>query len=248
MLHLFGRGDAREKQDILPDYGTHGIERLKYSHGVEYPQRLKRLVAGQFGEDGLRRVILVGREEQVLVRVEFQGFCKDAELHRLHVLRTLGDDDDISTVLALYWLAQTTSGQQLVVDDKAVIVHEQNVDARLDVTVLECIIEEDDVDLLACLAIDELLDTAYAITVDSHRDVGKLLKHLIGFVADVPHRSILIGQYETVALALITAAEDGYVHVILQQADEIFHVRRLACAAHSDVAYGDDWHTEGMAL
>ena len=128
------------------------------------------------------------------------------------------------------------------------IVHEQNVDARLDVTVLECIIEEDDVDLLACLAIDELLDTAYAITVDSHRDVGKLLKHLIGFVADVPHRRILIGQYETVALALITAAEDGYVHVILQQADEIFHVRRLACAAHSDVAYGDDWHTEGMAL
>ena len=53
MLHLFGRGDAREKQDILPDYGAHGIERFKYSYGVEYPQRLKRLVAGQIGEDGL---------------------------------------------------------------------------------------------------------------------------------------------------------------------------------------------------
>ena len=113
---------------------------------------------------------------------------------------------------------------------------------------LEGIVEEDDVDLLACLAIDELLDTAYAITVDSHRDVWKLLEHLIGLIADFPHRSILIGQYETVTLALITAAEDGYVHVILQQADEIFHVRRLACAAYSDVSYGDDRHTEGMAL
>jgi len=248
VLHLFGRGNACEQHEILPDYWAHGVERLEYTHRVEYSQGLERLVAGQIGEDGFRRVVLVGGEEQVLVGIEFHDLRQDAELHRLHILWTLGDNDDIGTILALYRLTQTTCGQQLVVDDETVIVDEQDVDARLDVTVLEGIVEEDDVDILACLAIDEFLDTACTVTVDGQRDIRKLLQHLIGFVADLPHGGILIGQHEAMSLAFIAPTEDGYVHVILQQADEILHVRRLACTAYSDVAYGDDGHAERATL
>ena len=205
-------------------------------------------MSGQIREDRLWRVVLVGREEQALIGIELHRLRDDTELHRLHVLRTLGDNDDISTVLALDGLAQATCGQELVVDHETVIVDQQDVDARFHVTVLESIVEKDHVDLLTSLSVDELLDATGALGVDSQGDIRKLLSHLERLVANVPHGGILSCQHEAMRLALIAATEHCHVHVILQQTDEILHMRRLACATYRDVAYGDDRHLEGTAL
>ena len=38
------------------------------------------------------------------------------------------------------------------------------------------------------------------------------------------------------------------MHPVLQESDEIFHMRRLACASDGDIADGDDRGVIGVAL
>ena len=97
----------------------------------------------------------------------------NAELHGFQVFRTLGDDDDISTVLAFQRLAQSSSRHQPVVDDEPMIIDQQDVDARGDVAVLEAIVHEDDVDvLLYDSLVHQLLNTMTAVLVNGYSDVG----------------------------------------------------------------------------
>ena len=125
------------------------------------------------------------------------------------------------------------------------VVDEHDVNTRLHISVLEGIVEQDDVGLAVLVATCQLCDATGALTVNGYGNIREFGLHLEGFVADVPDRGVLVSPKEAVGLALVASAEHCHLEIVLQQTDEIFHVRCLPRAAHSDVAHGDDRYVEG---
>ena len=76
----------------------------------------------------------------------------------------------------------------------------------------------------------------------------EFLEYLERLVANVAHGGVLLCQYETVALTFVAPAEHGYIRLVFQQMNEVFHMGCLACAADGDIANGDDGHLIGVAL
>ena len=120
------------------------------------------------------------------------------------------------------------------------IVHEQDIDAGFDVSVLEGIIEQYDINIFSCLTADEMVDAASTLAVDCYGDVGEFLLHLIRLVTNHLHRCLCIGKHKAVTLALVTTAEYGNIHFVFQQTYQVFYMGRLSCAANRDIAYGND--------
>ena len=80
-------------------------------------------------------------EEEALVGAQTKVLGHHTEINGLDVDRTLGDDDDVGAVEARHGLAQCSCRQHGVLENRAVIVHQYDVYARSDITVLEGIIE-----------------------------------------------------------------------------------------------------------
>ena len=227
--HLLGRGDAGEQQHIgaLRDF-------------------LEREVVA--AEEGFERAVVQRGEEELLIRVEVKGLGEHSVFHGLEVTGALGDDNNIGARLAALGLAKPSGRQQLVVDDETVVVDEQDVDAGLYIAVLVGVVEQDDVGVLSTHVGSNALDAVAALAVDDHMDVGKLLHHLIGLVANVAGGALLVGKHVAPALALVATTEHGYLHLVAQQTDEVLHMGRLAGASHRDVADGDDGDVVALAL
>lgn len=92
---------------------------------------------------------------------------------------------------------------------------------------LKSIVEQDDISILGTLVARQLFDTVAAFLVNGNIDTRKLFLHLVGFVANFLNRCIGNSQYIAVALPLIASTEDSHLRLVLQQAYEIFHMRRL---------------------
>ena len=157
-------------------------------------------------------------------------------------MRALGDDDDVGTVLAVQRLAQASCRQQFVVDDEPVVVDEQDIDAGLDIAVLEGIVEQDDIQLL--VEFHELVDGMTAVFIDRHRNILELLLHLVGLVANLGHGDVGSGDAKTLALALVSPTEYGHAELVFQQLGEIFDMGCLARASDGDVAYSNNRYGE----
>ena len=71
----------------------------------------------------------------------------DAEVDGFDVLRTLGDDDDMGTGEARDRLAQHPCRHQCIFIYGAIIVHQHDVDAGRDVTMLKGVVKDDDLDI-----------------------------------------------------------------------------------------------------
>ena len=113
---------------------------------------------------------------------------------------------------------------------------------------LESVVEYDHVDILTRGTISEPADGTCTFLIDSHRDIGELLLDLEGLITDVVHRRVVVGQHEPMTLPLVTATEYSKVRLVLQQADQVLHVRCLTCSAYGDVAHRDDGSGIGTAL
>ena len=136
-------------------------------------------------------------EEELLVRKEVHCLGDDTKLHGLEVARTLGDDHDIGAVLAFERFAEASCWQQLVVDDETVIIHEEDIYARLHVAVLEGVVEKDDVNVGYGGTVCETAYAVDAVAVHSYGDVAKLGLHLHWFVADVACGALAVGDDES---------------------------------------------------
>ena len=126
------------------------------------------------------------------------------------------------------------------------VVDQQDVDTWFYVAMLESIIEQHHIDIL--LTSSQFFNTMHAVFVDSHRDLGIFLFHLERLIANVMSRGCEVGHYKTLRLALIASAQHSHLRQPLKQFYQIFHMRRLSCAAHCDVAHRDNWQGEGTAL
>jgi len=182
----------------------------------------------------------MGGEEELLVGIEAHRLGDDAKLHGFQVLRTFRDDHDVGAVLAHHRFSETSSRQQLVIDNQAVVVDEQDVDARFHIAVLEGIVEEDDIDVLDIVPAGQLLDASGAFLVHRYGNIRELRFHLVWLVADGADGCIVTSQHETAGLTFIAPAQHGHFRMVLQQTDQVFHMWGLAGAADGDVTDGDD--------
>ena len=208
--------------------------------------RIELVPCRSFREDRPQLVVRYRREIQMLVRIEVHGLHDDPELHWLQLLGALRHDDDVSPVLAFQRLAQSACGQQLVVDDEAMIVDEQDVNARFDIAVLESVVQQNDIrGLVAGL---QQFDAMRPLLVHGYGHVGELLLHLVRFIPYLTHGRVSPRQYKATALPLVATAQHGDAHLVLQQPHQILHMRRLARAANGDVAYRYDRRLVGAAF
>ena len=197
---------------------------------------------------GMQRVVVECGEVEMLVRVEAHGLGDDAELHRFEVARTFGYDDNVRTVLSRERFAQASGGQQLVVDDKPVVVDEQDVDAGFYIAVLEGIVKQHHIDVLARLVFCQSHYAVAAVFVHGNGHIGIFLFHLVRLVADVFHRRFLVCQNESACLPLVTAAEHRYMELVLQESYQIFHMGGLARSPHGYVANRYHWYVKTAAF
>lgn len=199
-------------------------------------------------EERMKLFVVESGEIESLVGIKVHGLCNDPEFHWLEVGRTLGYDDDVGPVLARQLFAQAAGGQQLVVYDKSVIVDKQYVYAGFDVSVLEGIVEQHHVDTSFRLVFGKPADAVTPVAVNGNGDVGKLLHHLIGLVADGACRGVLVGHDVATAFALVATAEHCHTAPVAQQVNEILNVRGLAGTTYGYVAYRDDRHVKTLGL
>ena len=68
------------------------------------------------------------------------------------------------------------------------VINQQDVDARFDVTVLESIVEQDHVDVLAGFTVDETTDATVPFLIHGDGDIRELLLHLERLITDIIHR------------------------------------------------------------
>ncbi len=227
-FQLFGRCDAGEQHGVLVFQCT-GVHAF-------------------VAEELLHPAVFERREVEILIGIEVHCLGEHAVVDGFHVLRTLRDDDDVGAVLARERFAQPACRQHLVVDDEAVVVDEQDVDARFDVSVLEGIVEEDDIRVLCLVVAGQFVDAVTAVLVYGDVYVRVLLLHLIRFVTDVAHRRVAVSQDVAAALPLVAAAEHCHLHLVCQEAHQVFHMRCLSGTAHGDVSDGDDGNVETAAF
>ena len=85
-------------------------------------------------------IVVNAGEVELLERVEVHGLGKHSEFHWFQILWTFGDDHDVGTVLSAQWFAQSSCRHHLVIDDEAVIIYQKDIDAWLDIAMLEGIV------------------------------------------------------------------------------------------------------------
>ena len=124
----------------------------------------------------------------MLVGIEVHLLGQDTELHGREGLGTFRHNHDVGPVLSLDGFPQSACWQQLVVDDLSVIIHEQDAQPRLDISVLIGIIEQDDIHFLVGLVtIQQVVDAPRPLLINGHVDLGILLLDLIRLVTKVTH-------------------------------------------------------------
>ena len=106
--------------------------------------------ARTFMVNRLQVTILKTCEVELLIREEVQGSCEYSERHRFQVFRALGHYHYVGSCLALLRFTQTTCWQQLIVDDKAMIIYQKDIYTWFNITMLIGIIKEDDISILGC--------------------------------------------------------------------------------------------------
>ena len=187
-------------------------------------------------------------EVERLIGVELHGLRQHAVVDGVQRVGAFRYYNNVGAFFAVNGFAQPSRRQQLIVDNQPVIVDEQNVQSRLHIPVLIGIVEDYDIGVLGGLIVDDMVDAAAPVGIDGNLNVGKFLFHLEGFVTDVAHGGVAVGEDETVSLAFVPPAQYGHLRLALEQSDEILHMGCLSRPADGDVADGNDGSRETPAL
>ena len=169
----------------------------------------------------------------------------------------LGEEDVGGAAQMLDGLAQDAAGQQVAVAEGIGFVDEQEVQPALERQVLEAVVEHERV---AAEAADRIGAGLHAVFVDQHDHAREIARQHVGLVAGlfgIEQHALAIAHHarrrllrvreavprpapEGGRLALVAAAEDGDAAAALgQRTGKLFHHRRLAGAAHRQVADHD---------
>ena len=156
-------------------------------------------------ENSLWRIIIVRREEQLLIRIQFHRLGYYAELHRIQILRALCNNHYVGPILCPNRLAQAACRQQAVINKQTVIVYQQYINAGLYISVLECVVKQYNIQIQSVTLFCKLINTPGALLVNRHCYIRELLLYLIWLITYHAHWSILIREYKTTAFTFISA-------------------------------------------
>ena len=111
------------------------------------------------------------------------------------------------------------------------------------------IVEHNGLRLCACGRLQQPLAAFHAAFAYGNARGGKLLLHLQRFVAHFRARACLRGFNEAFRAPSVAAREHGGAQSLrCEQAQEVFRMRRLARAAHGEIAHADGRHAARRLL
>ena len=218
---------------------------IGYSRHDDHPVAPANPSLGSVGEQRQRLALLHSREIERLVRIESQRVAHDAHVERVEVLGTLGDQHEIGPVDLSSRVAQPAPRQQPVAVNRTIVVHQQDIDPRLDIPVLKSVVENNQFDL--GVNFPQPADSLGPFFANRHRNVGILHLHLLGFVAYALDRRARSREHEPFGPAAIPARKYGYSPLARKTLDQKFGHRRLARTADSQIAHAHDRNVELLA-
>ena len=110
----------------------------------------------------------------MLIGEKVHGLSDDTKLHGLQVLGTLRHYHYVGAVLSIEGLAQTSSRQELVVDNQTMIVNKQDIHTWFDITMLEGVVKQYHVYVI--LLANQLAYAVTSLAIHSHRDVVAIFR------------------------------------------------------------------------
>ena len=189
VFHLFGRCNTRQEQHMIVGHSRQGWV-FHFFLFIALDFLWLQFLAVEYALWG---IIVNAGEVELLERVEVHRLGQHSELHRFQVLRTFGDDHDVGTVLSAQRFAEPSCRHHLVIDDETVIIYQQDVDAWLDIAVLEGIVQQYHIHVLGFPVVLQMVNTSYSFGIYCNIDVLEFLVHLEGFIANLCHLGIFIG-------------------------------------------------------
>ena len=182
--------------------------------------------------------ILYLAEEDLLVRLEFETGNEVVAVDGVDMVRRLGDNDDVGTTVGGTELAQVAEGHDAVFEIRLVVLGEKDIDGRLDVTVLEDIVEHNE--LRRQVTCEQLFHPRHALLADGHGEVGELVANHGRLVTQPGGAVAAVVEDETRGFATIATAEKRCLELAGEQPNQIFGKRGLAGTPGTEVA-----HTNG---
>ena len=125
------------------------------------------------------------------------------------------------------------------------VVHQQYVEAGLDIPVLEGIVKYYHLCVARGIVAGKAVHAVTSVCINGNVCIGEFLMHLVRLVAYLRHGGVGCCQVVAVRLAFVATAEHCHLELLVQQFYKILGVRGLARASHSDVAYGNNGNVEG---
>ena len=213
------------------------------------------------GVDRLEGAVVYCSEEQMAVLVYLQILSPPLPLAVIHIMRALADYYDVRVAYPFLEVSQATQGHEAVLEDRSVVIHEHYGHGRPEFSVLEAVVEDDDVrsrDILVdattglfvrlqkpgvgkkAAALDPVLVHGHSYEREFLFDLERLVPVEGGGAV---HRYVL----EATAFPPVSPGEHGEIpsapqRVGHQGAKYHFCMRGLPCPTYRDIAYRDDRH------
>ncbi len=189
------------------------------------------------GENRLEILVGIAREKQLLIGEQLKVADKESIIKTGHGVGTLGHDYNVGAVDTSQGLAQASVGEHVVLVERMVELCEHDGGRRFHISMLESIVEQDEVDIR--VKTPQLLNGLDAIFADSHRYLAiKFMVNLIGFVTDIGGFGVGGGEHKSLGLALVTTRKYRNMIIEPESLHEILDVWGLTRAAHGQIADG----------
>ena len=155
-------------------------------------------------ENTLQCIVVDAGEVEFLEWIEIHSLGEYTEFHWFQILWTFGDNHDVGTTLSAQWFAQSSCRQHLIVDDETMVIYQKDIDAWLDIAMLEGIIKQYHIYILGLFVALQVVNASYSFGIYRYVDIRKLLVHLEWLITDIRHFCIFICKYISVALAFVS--------------------------------------------
>gem|GEM_PF-4077756 len=152
---------------------------------------------------------------QLLIRKKVHRLDDNPIFHRLKILRTLCNNDDVCPCLAALRFPKTPGRQKLVIYYQPVIVNKQDVDSRLYVPMLESIIKQNHIGVFSLFIAYNPFNAMTSVLVNGHMHFWKLRLHLEWLVTNILHFCTISGKYVSPTLPFIPTAQDSHFSAVL---------------------------------
>lgn len=199
------------------------------------------------GEHRFRVAIHYSGIEQFLGGNKLQILLHHSHVHRLNVRRAFGNHHHIGTHQATQRLTEKSQRKHLVGKRRPVIVHKGNVHLWLHISVLECVIQKNEI--YVGINLEQFFNAlCAALTHRKRYQITEFMENLEWLVAYVLGRKRTCGKDKPMGNALVSAAQHSYVVAPAQVLHYILHMWGLAGTTSRDVSNRNNRNFELLLL